>query len=321
MKDIYINIEREYEEIRRKNRQLKDERKKRVYKEIPEIKEIDELIRNIAIICAKEQIISPSKINLQKTNEEIIRLRSQKELLLKEKSYPRNYLDDIYTCLDCKDTGKLYNGEKCHCMEEKVAHELYKESNISYYLEKENFNTFDLNVFSREINEKEGISPRENIEFILKATRKFIKTFNEKNDFNLLFYGPTGQGKTFMLNCIAKELIDENIRVVYQTAFSIGEIIEDYKFRRNEENDYKYRELYNASLLIIDDLGIENSTSITNAGIFNIINERLISGKKTIISTNLTPMELTKVYTDRVTSRVFQKFLQLKFFGEDLRLK
>ena len=321
MKEIYKNIERQYEEIRRNNRKLREDRIKKVYSEIPEIKEIDELIRNIAIICAKEQLLNPSDENLQKTNDEIIRLRSKKELLLKEKNYSRNYLDEIYTCNMCKDTGKLENGEKCQCMEEKIANELYKASNISYYLERENFNTFDLNVFSREINKEEGISPRENIEFILKASRKFINTFEEKNDFNLLFYGPTGQGKTFMLNCIAKELIDNNIRVVYHTSFKIGEIIEDYKFRRDELNEYKYKELYEAPLLIIDDLGIENSTSITNAGIFNIINERLISGKKTMISTNLSPMELTKVYTDRVTSRVFQKFLQLKFFGEDLRLK
>lgn len=165
------------------------------------------------------------------------------------------------------------------------------------------------------------MSPKENMKLILDASREFIKTFEEKNDFNLLFYGATGQGKTFMINCIAKELLNRNISVVYQTAFTICEVIEDYKFRRNSTNDIKYKQLFDAELLIIDDLGIEMATTVTNSGIFNIINKRIISGKKTIISTNLEPEELTNIYTDRVTSRVFQRFYQLKFFGEDLRLR
>ena len=77
--------------------------------------------------------------------------------------------------------------------------------------------------------------------------------------------------------------------------------------------------LFQADLLIIDDLGTEVSNTFTNAEIFNIVNTRLLWGKKTIISTNLTPNEISEIYTDRVFSRIFDKFIPLKFFGKDLR--
>lgn len=319
LKSLYREIEREYEEIRRENRKEHDRRVKEIYDEIPQIKEIDSYIKNIAIITAKEQILNPEVDSLEKSNLEILKLRAAKEQLLRESGYERDYLDEIYTCSSCKDTGYV-NGKRCSCMENRLAKSLYSLSNISYTLQRENFNTFDLGIFSREVVEEEGLSPRENMEMVLKVSRKFIETFNDDNDMNLLFYGPTGQGKTFMINCIAKELLDRNVNVVYQTAFTLCEVMEEQKFRRSEISDIKYRQLFNADLLIVDDLGIEITNSFTVAGIFNIINKRLISGKKNVISTNLSPNELTKTYTDRVTSRVFQKFYPIKFFGQDLRL-
>ena len=128
-------------------------------------------------------------------------------------------------------------------------------------------------------------------------------------------------GKTFLSNCIAKALLDKNKIVVYQTAFTILEIIERHRFGRGERqlNDYQYNLLFDTDLLIIDDLGTEVANTFTNAEIFNIVNTRIISGKKTIISTNLTPNEITATYTDRVFSRILDKFLPLKFYGPDLR--
>lgn len=320
MKDLFREIEREYENTRRLNKRKLDDRTKKVYLDIPEIEEIDSLIKNIGFMAAKEQILNPSEENQLRANEDIVKLRTKKELLLKNAGYERNYLDEIYTCNICKDRGTLENGKRCSCMENKLAKELYSVSNLSYTLQRENFNSFDLSIFSRDIIEEEGISPRDNMEIILKVSRKFIETFKKENDVNLLFYGPTGQGKTFMINCIAKELLDQNVNVVYQTAFTLCEVLEEQQFRRNELSNMKYKQLFNADLLIVDDLGIEMTNSFTAAGIFNIINKRMIGGKKTLISTNLSPNELSKTYTDRVVSRVAQKFVPIKFFGPDLRL-
>ncbi len=319
--EVYRKIEREYEIQRDRNQQELEDRKAEIYVKIPAVKKIDELILKLALEASKQQIKSPSGESLRKINQDIYDLKKEKTKILKEKNYPPDYLNLQYKCIKCKDTGYLDNGVKCDCLKIKLSKELYEMSNISYMLEKENFNTFDLDIFSQEIVEKEGISPRENMENILKAVKKFMDTFDKKNDMNLLFYGPTGQGKTFLLNCMTKELIDRNYNVIYQTAFNLIDVAEEKKFRRNDMADMKYKMLFSSDLLIIDDLGIEMINSFSTSEIFNIVNTRLLRGKKTLISTNLSPKELSKTYTDRVFSRVFQKFFPLKFFGEDLRLK
>ncbi|EFI41661.1 MULTISPECIES: ATP-binding protein [Peptoniphilus] len=321
MREIFRKIEREYEIKRDENQKALNLRKEEVYLKIPEIKKIDECIVNLSIEATKRQIKNPSVDELEKINEDIYALRGEKERFLLKNGYEADYLDLHYSCEECKDTGYLQGGIRCNCLKARLSNDLYNISNISYMLRKENFDTFDLNIFSDEIYEEEGISPRENMRMIYKCSMEFLKTFKEKNDYNMLFYGATGQGKTFMLNCIAKYLLDRNVNVIYQTAFNMLDVIEDRKFRRNELNSMKYDMLFDSELLIIDDLGIEMVNSFSASEIFNIVNARMISGKKTLISTNLSLKELSNTYTDRVFSRVFYKFKPLKFFGEDLRLK
>ncbi|MDX5707380.1 DnaA/Hda family protein [Clostridioides difficile] len=137
-----------------------------------------------------------------------------------------------------------------------------------------------------------------------------------------MFYGSTGLGKTYMCNCIAKELLDKGNVVIYQTSFRILDILEDYKFRRDTNNqisENNYKNLFDCDLLIIDDLGTELNNSFTSGEIFNIVNTRLVAGKKIIISTNLTPSQIGNTYTQRTLSRILDKFRILEFTGDDLR--
>jgi len=100
------------------------------------------------------------------------------------------------------------------------------------------------------------------------------------------------------------------------------EVIRKHKFQKGsfeEDGSTEYNLLFDADLLIIDDLETENTTGFTNTEIFNIVNTRLLNGNKTIISTNLSPMEFADTYTDRIFSRIFSKFKPLKFYGPDLR--
>lgn len=315
---LSAKINKYYEDINRKNRILEEKRREEIYKKIPQIKEIDFLITKIGLNASLEQIKNPSEEKSIKHSEEIYNLKVEKVKLLEKNGYPENYLKEIYNCEICKDTGFTENGEKCRCLQKQIVEELYDMSSISYVLEKENFDTFDLNVFSDKVYEKFDISPKENMARVLKIAQKYIHTFDDKNDLNLLFWGPTGQGKTFLLNCIAKELMDRDKIVIYQTAYEIVKTLEDRKFRHKGDEE-KYNLYFESDLLIVDDLGIELVTSFTNSEIFNIINTRLLRGKKTLISTNLSPKELSNTYTDRVFSRVFQKFVPIRFFGEDLR--
>lgn len=238
--------------------------------------------------------------------------------MLTENNIPLQYLDDSFSCKDCSDTGFLPGGEKCKCFKQQLIVRAYNMSNLSNVLEKENFQSFNLDIFSDEPFEGQKLTPKKNMMNTLNICEGFVFNFDVNSKDNLLFYGETGTGKTFLANCIAKSLLDKGKIVIYQTAFKLLEILEDLRFGKNS-NKEKYSLLFEADLLIIDDLGTEMTNTFTNTELFNIINSRLLAGKKMIISTNLSPKEIMDRYDDRIFSRIFSKFTILHFFGKDLR--
>ncbi|WP_352420472.1 ATP-binding protein [Proteiniborus sp.] len=325
MEKTYIQeILREYEN-RRDNALFQQKlRQEEVYSKIPRLKEIDKEISKTGLLIATSMLQNSQSYeeNLNKIKTEMEKLKREKAILLTENNIPLEYLDINYTCNSCNDTGFLKDGSKCNCLRQEMINRAYKMSGIQHVLEKENFKTFDINIFSPEPFEDEKYSPRENILNILNRCEGFCINFDEDNEENLLFYGTTGLGKTFMCNCIAKALLDRGKIVIYQTAFKILEIIEEHRFRKNYQQDLddnNYNLLFDADLLIIDDLGTELTNTFTNTEIFNIINSRLFRRNKTIISTNLSLMEIAETYDNRTFSRVFGKFAPLKFYGPDLR--
>lgn len=316
-------IERIYEKKRDKSEREKLIRQRQVYKELPRVEDIDDQIRKIGIEMARKILFNPSKNEeiISETKTKIENLKMEKAFLLTENNLSAEYLEPIFECSKCKDTGYVASGERCSCMKQLLINRAYKMSNLENVLQKENFGNFKLDIFSDKKFEDEDKSPKENISDIIGYVEDFIQDFDKNNGHNLLFYGTTGLGKTYMCNCIAKALLDKNKIVIYQTAFTILDILEKRRFRKGlaEISDYEYDLLFKADLLIIDDLGTELSNAFTNAEIFNIVNTRLLWGKKTIISTNFTPNEISEVYSDRVFSRIFDKFNPLRFFGDDLR--
>ncbi|WFA08366.1 ATP-binding protein [Tissierella sp. Yu-01] len=321
--DIMREVSLEYEKKRDRQENERRKRIEYVYKKIPAIRRIDEDIMKSSISMARYIIGNPQgyKEAVEKAKETIESLKMEKAYLLTESNIPPNYMDLEYDCGHCNDTGYLGSGEKCNCLKQELVNRAYRMSNLGSVLNKENFHTFNIEVFNNNKFPGEDLTPRENMIDIVGFAEGFISNFDETNGENLLFYGTTGLGKTFLCNCIAKALLDKNKIVVYQTAFTILDILERRKFGKdsNQVSDYQYNLLFNADLLIIDDLGTEVSNTFTNAEIFNIVNTRIISGKKTLISTNLTPKEISEIYTDRVFSRILDKFIPLKFYGKDLR--
>ena len=271
-------------------------RKNDVYSQIPEFKKLDDEISKVGLQLAKLVLQNPSnKENIiLESKKKMDELKSQKKELLTKYKVPNGYLEIQHDCNICKDKGFLDNGHKCNCLKQEIISEAYKMSNIS---------------------------PQQNMLQIVSICESFILDFDKDNGENLLFYGDTGLGKTFMCNCIAKSLLDKGHLVIYQTAFKMFEIIEDYKFKNADSHISKenYENLFDCDLLIIDDLGTELTNSFTNSELFNILNTRLLSGKKTIISTNLSPMQLGSNYAQRIFSRIFDRFKMVKFIGKDLR--
>lgn len=324
-KQIIESIMTDYNKKRLRAAQEADEKREKLYAKIPRLFEIDKQINLFSINLSKIYLSRPKDLDVQvnKLKQSVEELKKERKLIFETNNIPINYLDIEYECIKCSDTGYTPDGKRCSCFNKQIINNLYKISNMFHMLGKENFNTFDINIFSNEIYKNEKLTPRQNMYYILEISEDFCSNFHDTN-MNLLIYGGTGLGKTFMCNCIAGELLNSEISVLYQTSFSLFEIVENHKFNKlneTEENRMNYNMIFDCDLLIIDDLGTEVSNSFTNAELFNIINERMITEKKTIISTNLSLEQLRDTYSDRITSRIFNNFVPLKFYGKDLRFK
>ena len=87
-----------------------------------------------------------------------------------------------------------YKPEMCNCLKQKLLNYSFNKSNMSN-LDKENFNTFNENIFSDEVDlskYKFNISPRKNIINIKNKCIDFVNNFDNINQKNLLFTGNTG---------------------------------------------------------------------------------------------------------------------------------
>lgn len=316
VRDILKNYERQ----RDINKQEKENRVQKVYNKVPEIRNIDNDIRKVGLTLSRALINDPDDPHriLEELKSKLDMLMQEKAFLLTENNIPLEYLEDSFLCPICKDTGFIPSGDRCNCFKQQIINHAYSMSNLTNVLTKENFHTFDIHLFSNEIFEDQQATPQENMMNILNICEGFVFNFDNDNEENLLFYGPTGLGKTFLANCIAKSLLDKGKVVIYQTSFKIFELLEEIRFQ-NSRNKEQADLLFEADLLIIDDLGTEMTNTFTNSELFNIVNSRLLSNKKTIISTNLTPKEIMDRYDDRIFSRLFSRFTALKFYGKDLR--
>ena len=150
--------------------------------------------------------------------------------------------------------------------------------------------------------------------------KDFVNSFGESSR-NLFLYGDTGVGKTFLSNCIAKELINRSFSVLYLSAFELFDPLAKSKFDKDEDAAEMNEHIFDCDLLIIDDLGTELPNSFTVSQLFLCINERLVRRKSTIISTNLSLESLVETYSERTFSRITSNYTILKLTGDDIRIK
>lgn len=316
----YYAIMREYEQIRLKNHDKLTARYEEVYQKLPEFKSLDESISILSVQYGKKLLNGDEKA-LSSLKEELDILRSSKKNLLLSAGYPEDYLEPIYNCPDCKDTGYTGN-EKCHCFKKAVIRLLYEQSNMKEFPTEASFEHFSLDFYSSSQYDKTtGRSARAMMEDTLKICRRFIDTFGQ--DFqNLFFYGSVGVGKTFLSTCIAREIMNREFSVVYFSAPQLFNILAQTKFDKDNADARSMAEyIYNCDLLIIDDLGSEYTNAFIAAQFFTCINERLIHRKSTIISTNLSLESIADLYTERAFSRITSSYALLKIIGDDIRIK
>ncbi|MBR2046718.1 MAG: ATP-binding protein, partial [Agathobacter sp.] len=308
-----------YQQQQLHNRRLIQERIDEAHAKVPQLKFIQDEIASASVLAARKKLEGDT-LGYQEAMDTITSLKKEKEALLKTSGFPQDYFEPIYTCRACKDTGYV-DGEKCRCFKQKIINVVYSQSNINEILERENFSTFSYKYYSDEdINPVTRLSSLETAKRAVAECKHFIEDFDNKPK-NILFYGDTGVGKTFLSNCIAKELLEKGYSVIYFTAFQFFDILSKGVFQKDTDAIAAHQNIYDCDLLIIDDLGTEFANAFTSSQLFLCVNERILRNKSTIISTNLNMSDLAEMYSERVPSRITSNYTVIKLFGDDIRIQ
>ena len=306
-----------YEEIQENEKKALRKRKEEIALTIPEVPELENKIQRLSISLPMSILKGIPEEELNSIREEITSLRERKYELLTSHGYSMDYLSLHYQCAKCKDTGYIGN-KKCSCYKNKLVDLYYKTSELENCLRTCNFKNFNIDLFSSNYDNNHKFTQKKNMERIYEfIIGSYIPNFSKENS-NLLFYGESGTGKTFLSWCIAKELLDQGFLVIYKTS---DELIKDLRSIALENNSTLQDLLINCDLLIIDDLGAEQVTDFATNELFNLINKKLLNNKKMLISTNLNLLEISNIYTTRLYSRLLGNFKLVKFYGDDVRIK
>lgn len=140
----YHAIMREYEKRQLKSHDIQTARYEEVYTKLPEFKSLDDSISILSVQYGKK-LLNGDPTALSSLKEELALLRASKKKLLTSAGYPENYLEPVYECPDCKDTGYIGN-EKCHCFKKAIIELLYEQSNIKKSLKMQIFQISGLTI-------------------------------------------------------------------------------------------------------------------------------------------------------------------------------
>lgn len=315
----YNEVMKIYEARQRKNRIELEHRRQQIYEAVPRVADYDAAISEAAAGLARAALLGQEKG--RQARRRLQELREERRMLITACGYSPEDMEMSYHCPLCQDTGYA-DGKKCKCFRQYEIELLYRESGLEKQLEKENFSTMTDRYYDPKylLNKESGLTLPAYMSAVAERCRQFTREFKEKGG-NLLFTGPAGVGKTFFTHCIAKELIEQSVSVVYMTAVELTDTMAAARVSGGEDMVAGRRAqlIRECELLIIDDLGTELNNSMTNVELFHCLDERLKRGQSTVISTNLSPNELRDTYADRIVSRINSAYQIIRFFGPDIR--
>ncbi len=309
--DDYRKVRMSFDEKRRRAEDKAYAEKIRLYAEIKGLKEIDDALAKTAGRVMDEIRKGPLDIDkricaLRKDNEQLQRSR---EILLAAHGYSPDATEPKYECPICNDMGSI-EGKACSCFKRALSEITLEKSGLGSLLKTQSFETFSLDYYKG--------ADRKNAEKNLNACKDYAESFDLESSDNLTFMGGTGLGKTHLSTSIARVVISRGYDVVYETAQNIISGFEADKYARGDGSSKRFLE---CELLIADDLGAEAPGQNNVPFLYNLINDRMNTGKKTIISTNLSAAEIRSKYGDRILSRLMGEYIPLVFTGKDIRMQ
>ena len=287
------------------------------YEQAPRLREIDRQLR-LTMAKAAQAVFAGGDAErlMAQAKEENLELQREREWIL-DTTFEEGFLDETPICPTCSGTGYV-GSTMCECLLELCRQEQKKELTF-LSAGRESFDQFRLDYYPDRVDPRTGFSPRAVMERTYQVCRKYAFSFNMKAG-NLLFSGNTGLGKTFLSACIARTVADSGYSVVYESAGHLFQTLEKARFESNEENRAAAAKYSACDLLIVDDLGTELPGQFVTAALYSLVNDRLLEGRPTIISTNLTEEDLVRRYNPQIASRLRGSYRRVAFVGEDIRL-
>lgn len=287
------------------------------YAQVPRLKQIDMELRRSMTLAA--QTVFTQGGDAQAAMEEVkkanLTLQQERAKLVAERFAP-GWLDEKPVCAHCGGSGYI-GSAMCSCLAELCRQEQKKELQ-QLTGGQERFDAFRLDYYPDCPDSNYGASPRAIMELTLKSCRQYAQAFGEGIG-NLLFVGGTGLGKTFLSACIANAVTDKGFSVTYESAPQLFSKLEKNRFNPDEESRRQAEQIMDCDLLIVDDLGTELPGNFVTAALYSLLNDRLLSGKSMLVSTNLNIGEIAKRYSPQIASRLQGNFKRLTFVGEDIR--
>lgn len=280
-----------------------------IYKSEPRLADIENRQKAIGARLALVTL-SGDKEQIKQMKAESKLLTAEKKAILKKAKIPAEKFD----CPLCNDTGYV-NGKICECIKKEASRIMAEELSKEMPLGDCRFDNFDLKFYP-DATDGEGANPRRRMTAILKLCREYVINFGATSQ-NLLFTGNAGLGKTHLTLAIVSGVIEKGYLPIYGSAENLFATVEAEKF--SGEGRGNYESMLNCDLLVIDDLGAEMATAFTKSVLYNLINTRLLSGKPTIINTNLSMKEIETKYSARISSRLIGHYNANKFLGSDIR--
>lgn len=294
------------------------QRLQEAYRELPRLRQIDQQLRQTMVAAAQAAFSRGGDVAamIDEAKQKNLSLQAKRQALL-DATFTPGWLNESPVCDRCGGNGYI-GSTMCTCLAELCREEQRKELTVLNVGE-DSFDAFRLDVYPDRNDDRLRINIRALMERTYQVCRNYAENFNAKSG-NLLFSGDTGLGKTFLSACIARTVSDKGYSVVYESAGHLFAHLERAKFSGDEDARREAERYTACDLLIVDDLGTEMPGQFTTAALYTLINDRILSGKATIVSTNLNVDDLTKRYNAQVASRL-RSFQRLAFLGEDIRLK
>lgn len=284
-------------------------RKAEIHSRQGEVYMIDKRLRAIMLELFSSAISGSADVS--KLEKESLELQARRVDILVKLGYPSDYLEAVKTCKICSDTGYVM-GKMCSCLRRIYEDEISASLSSLIKKDDESFENFDLTLY-------EG-GAATYMQEVFSTCRTYAEYFS-RGSMNLLFRGGTGLGKTYLSACIARVVSERNFSVVYESAGAAFEAFEEKKFSNNPESTAPLRvsRMMDCDLMILDDLGTEMPSAVATGALYTLINSRIIEGKSTIISTNLSKKEIERKYSAQIASRIDGEFEEMLFYGRDIR--